>query len=182
MNPLTIYIDAELTAIKSNLNESQLISIGFVDETGTKTFYAELTEGYTQYQCCQYVIEEVLPLLDAPELSVELDCCAIYAKMTFEQMRAHLSIWLNQFDRPVKLRSNTPEYERHFVSRIFNIHRWPENLIPGVTHCLPMASPIQLLRYYQKAEVIFDDHKLRRNHALDNAKVMRLTMIGTEKT
>jgi hypothetical protein len=78
MRPIIIYLDTEYTAFKSNLNDIQLISIGLVDETGTKTFYAELTEGYTQSDCCQYVIEEVLPLLDASELSVELDYSAIY--------------------------------------------------------------------------------------------------------
>lgn len=178
MRPIIIYLDTEYTAFKSNLNDIQLISIGLVDETGTKTFYAELTEGYTQSDCCQYVIEEVLPLLDASELSVELDYSAIYARMTFEQIREHLSAWFKQFDGPIALRSERPDFKLHFLNRIFNEHRWPENVLPGITHCIPMASPMQLLIYDRRAEDIFDEQKLRRDHALDNAKVMRLTIIG----
>jgi hypothetical protein len=178
MSPMIIYLDNEYTALKSNLNDIKLISIGLVDETGTKTFYAELTEGYTQSDCCQYVIEEVLPLLDASELSMELDYSVIYARMTFEQIREYLSAWFKQFDGPIVLRSESPEFQLHFFNRIFNEHSWPQNLLPGITHCLPMASPMQLLIYNRRAENIYDDQKFRRDHALDDAKVMRLAMIG----
>jgi hypothetical protein len=180
MKPLIIFVDTEFTGIKPNLNDSQLISIGFVDETGSKTFYAELIEGYIQDQCCPFVIDEIIPLLDAPELPSELDFTAIYARMTAEQLSVHLAAWLNQFDRPIELRSDYPEFERHFVNRLFAGYQWPENLHPEVSHCMPMASPMELLRYYQRAEVICDAQKFRQHHALDDAKVMRLAMIGEE--
>lgn len=179
MRPMIIYVANQYAVVKANLNDMKLISIGLVDETGTKTFYAELTEGYTRSDCWQFVIEEVLPLLDATELPLELDYSAIYARMSFEQIREHLSAWFKQFDGPIALRSDSPELNLHFLNRIFNEHSWPENLLPGITDCLPMASPMQLFIYAKRAEDIFDDQKLRRDHALDEAKVMQLNNLKT---
>lgn len=178
MKPLIVYVDTEFTGMKPDLNDAQLISIGLIDETGTKTFYAELTGGYTQDQCCQFVIDEIIPLLDAPQLPRELDFTAIYARMTAEQVREYLAAWFMQFDRPIELRSDQPEFEWHFINRIFSGHPWPENLQTDVSQCLPMAGPMQLLRYYNRAEHICNAQKFRRHHALDDAKVMRLAVIG----
>ena len=178
MNPLIVYVDTEFTGIKRNLNDSQLISIGFVDETGDKTFYAELDGGYSRDQCSPFVIDEIIPLLDAPELPSELDYSAIYARMTADQVSVHLAAWFKHFDRPIELRSDYPDFEWHFVNRLLAEHPWPENLLPEVTHCCPTANPMQMLGYYQRAEMIFDEHKYRRHHALDDAKVMRLAMLA----
>lgn len=177
MKPLIIYVDTEFTGIKPNLNDSQLLSIGLVDESGTKTFYAEQDGVYTRDQCCPFVFDEILPLLDAPNLSGELTYSSVYAKMTADQIREHLTAWFKQFDRPIELRSDYPDFEWHFVNRLLAGHPWPENLLPEVTHCCPMANPMQLLRYYQRAEMIFDEQQYRRHHALDDAKVMRIAML-----
>lgn len=177
MKPIIIYVHTEFTGIKANLNHSQLISIGLVDETGTKTFYAEQDGVYTREQCCPFVFDEILPLLDAPNLSGELAYSSIYAKMTADQIREHLIAWFKQFDKPIELRSDYPDFEWHFVNRLFAGQPCPENLLAEVNHCCPTANPMQLLRYYQRVEMIFDKEKFRRHHALDDAKVMRLAML-----
>ena len=60
---MIIFFDTEFTSLHV---KSKLISIGLISEDG-REFYAEMTDTYLISHCSDWVKENVLPLLDAPE-------------------------------------------------------------------------------------------------------------------
>jgi len=66
---MRIFFDTEFTDLCA---KPKLISIGLVDETGERTFYAELTDTYEREDCGDFAIEIVLPLLDGGEACMTL--------------------------------------------------------------------------------------------------------------
>lgn len=65
---MRIFLDTEFTDLVGVVHDPALISIGLVTEDGRSSFYVELTNNYTEDVCSYFVIQNVLPLLDAPTL------------------------------------------------------------------------------------------------------------------
>lgn len=87
-----VFLDCEFT----NFDQPKLISIALVTEDGKHSFYAELTDTYKYADCSEFVIENVLPLLDAkeyspPEANVN---STVHAKMTFVQCSEYMKRWM----------------------------------------------------------------------------------------
>lgn len=92
---MKIYYDTEFTSLDENV-ESDLISAGFVAETGAE-WYAEISD-FNRYACSAFVMETVLPLLDA-----RLDQC-----MPGSLFSLKLCEWLRSFDVDIELISDHP--------------------------------------------------------------------------
>ena len=56
----TLYIDTEFTQLSA---ERRLISLALVDRDGSE-FYVELSDGWEEADCSEFVVEIVLPQLD----------------------------------------------------------------------------------------------------------------------
>ena len=118
----------------------RLISIGLVSEDG-REFYAELSDTYQASQCDQFVQEAVLP---------------------------RLGNWLEGFDEPVVLATDSLSWDWPWVHEIFcEPYTWPENL-DGKPLILNQSDEFNVA-----VENAFAGG-LRRHHALDDAKANRL--------
>lgn len=170
---MKVFIDTEFTDFK----DSKLISIALVTEDGERSFYAELTDNYTQDDCSYFVLETVLPLLDAPELPAEVDYKAVYARMTTEQCRHHLNAWFAAIQEPVRVASDSG-YDQDFLRALLN-DDWPA-MLDREPHYVAFGE-CGWLRYSARTDSYFEKHpKLRRHHAMDDAQVMRTVVLQIE--
>jgi hypothetical protein len=159
---MRIFFDTEFTSLGLAPN---LISIGLVDETG-RTFYAELSDTYSINQCSVFVRETVLPLLEGGEI-----------RMTLDQITVRLGGWLDDFNEPITLATDSLSWDWPWIRRIFAIPgTWPPNL-ESHPLLLTMNYLNDLEQFEAAKEQGFKDG-LRRHHALDDAKANRLGWIA----
>ena len=93
-----------------------------------------------------------------------------------------LGNWLEGFDQPVKLSTDSLDWDWPWIQELFSIPgTWPENLDgkPALLHDLIESNFSELL-----VEKVFANHmpKLRRHHALDDAKANRLAWLAWEQS
>lgn len=86
---LRIFFDTEFTGLTT---DAKLISVGLIDETGGRTFYAELSDTWRPDEVGDFARHTVLPLLGDPA-----------SRMTKQELGNRLTVWLASFDGPVKL-------------------------------------------------------------------------------
>jgi hypothetical protein len=77
---MRVYFDTEFTGLN---DDAGLISVGFVTADGGASFYAELTDTFSENQCSEFCRASVLPLLQGG------DC-----RMTLSQLQERLATWL----------------------------------------------------------------------------------------
>lgn len=172
---MKVFIDTEFTDFKN----SRLISIGLVTEDGERSFYAELTDNFTEADCSYFVLETVLPLLDAPELPSEMDYKRVYARMTVDQCRHHLASWFAAIQMPVQVVSDSG-YDQDFLRALLS-DNWPA-MLDREPHYVAFGE-CGWLRYSARTDSYFEKHpKLRRHHAMDDAQVMRTVVMQIEVT
>lgn len=171
---MRVYLDTEFT----QLNDGKLISLGLVSENSERTFYAELTDSYKLEDCSDFVVETVLPLLDAPDLPEKVSYRAVYAKMTRAQCREHLGYWIAAIQEPVQINSDAPNLDWPLFKELFAVHPWPAMLDPECRNCFPSALRQEL---YLAEEEKYYARSMRRHHALDDAIVMRHAAQAVEK-
>lgn len=156
-----IYFDSEFTELGI---DPRLISIGFVSEDGTQTFYAELTGTYQASDCSDFVREAVLPHLQGGE-----------ALMSMHELTLRLGNWLESFEQPVQLATDSLTWDWPWVQEIFSQPgTWPEN-VEGRPLILSQSPP-----FNRAVEVAFSTD-LRRHHALDDAKANRIGRLAQEE-
>ena len=111
---MLIFFDTEFTELGI---DPRLISIGLIAEDG-QTFYAELTDTYTQADCSHFAVEAVLPHLEGGN-----------ARMTMPELTLQLSNWLTAFKQPVILACDSLAWDWMWIQEIFYpIETWPVNL------------------------------------------------------
>lgn len=160
---MQIFFDTEFTSLDDF--SPDLISIGLINESGTRTFYAELTDTFTLPQCSSFVRETVLPLLEGGA-----------ARMTMHELTLRLGGWLDDFEEPVQLATDNGTWDWPFIERIFQTPgTWPENLAREPA----LLTMNYLLDYdaFAAATAIGDAFAaggLRQHHALDDARANRL--------
>ncbi len=149
-----IFLDTEFTELGLN---PKLISIGLVSLHG-ECFYAELTDTWRLDDCSQFVRIRVLPALDGQVL------------MTQAQLTLQLRNWIEQFQAPVTLVSDSEYWDWRWIGTIF--------AAPGSWPCNLAHQPFIMPSDAQLAEAIeqsYQQHRvLRRHHALDDARANRL--------
>ncbi|HUX62224.1 hypothetical protein [Sulfuricella sp.] len=165
---IRVFFDTEFTDL---IVDHQLIRIGLIDETGERTFYAELSDTYRLADVGDFAREAVLPQLEGGA-----------ALMTMDDLRERLKVWLEAFDWPVRLATDSLSWDWPWIQEIFTDYNvnydsphardsWPFNLD---------GKPLILTQdqaFNQAVERAFAEG-LRRHHALDDAKANRLAWIA----
>jgi len=158
---MLIFFDTEFTDLHW---EAKLISIGLVAEDG-QTFYAELSDTYHPKDCGDFARQVVLPLLEGGEMH-----------MTFHLLSSRLGNWIESFEVPVKLATDSLAWDWPWIENIFKSPGiWPANL-----HGKP-----EILLFDADAGELFNNALeqafaggLRQHHALDDAKANRIGWIA----
>jgi hypothetical protein len=163
---MLIFFDTEF----SDLNiDQRLISVGLVSE-GSREFYAELSDTYQRKECGAFTQEAVLPHLEGGE-----------AFMTMDELTLRLENWIEGFEQPVKLATDSLSWDWPWIQEIFYLpETWPENLDGKPALLLEM---IECSFFTNAIEQAFQNHvpRLRRHHALDDAKANRLAWLNSQK-
>lgn len=159
---MIIFYDCEFNDL---VQSPKLISIGFVS-ADSRTFYAELSDSYDFEECSEFVKEIVLPLLEGGE-----------ALMSRHQLRGRLKDWLEAFDEPVQLATDSLAWDWLLIQDLFREQKsWPAN-VDGHPVLLNMNYLVDFERFEPALEQAFASG-LRRHHALDDAKANRLGWIA----
>ncbi|MQY52453.1 3'-5' exoribonuclease [Rhodocyclus gracilis] len=159
---MLIFFDTEFTELGI---DPKLISIGLISEDGERTFYAELSDTYRLADVGDFARQEVLPQLEGGS-----------ALMTMSDLALGLGSWLESFEQPVQLATDSLAWDWPWIQEIFSGARtWPENLdgrpLLLTTNCLNDYD-----RFVEAVEEAF--RSLRRHHSLDDAKANRLGWIA----
>lgn len=160
---IRIFFDTEFTGL---VVDPKLISIGFVDETGERTFYAELCDTWRLDDVGDFARLAVLPRLEGGA-----------ALMTMQELGERLTAWLAAFGEPVKLATDSLSWDWPWIQEIFReLGIWPQNL-DGRPLLLTMNYLNNFDAFGPAVDVAFAGG-LRRHHALDDAKANRLGWIA----
>lgn len=155
---MILFFDTEFSDLRK---DNRLISIGLVDESGERSFYAEL-DSTERVELGEFVVAVVLPQLEGGA-----------ARMSMDELRVGLGAWIADFEEPVTLATDSAAWDWPWIPYIFENHEsWPKNL----------ARRPLILRQEDEFNLAIEKafaNGLRRHHALDDAKANRLGWIAT---
>ena len=155
---MLIFLDTEFTGLGQRW--PRLISIGLIDEDG-QTFYAELPPASYLPKVTEWVAANVLPLLDgAGAVQQGRDLCE------------HLASWIAERG-PAQVVTDAPNFDFRFLESMLS--PWPPNL--DRTPIVPKFDAEAGERFVNAIEKAFAQG-LRRHHALDDAKALRLAWLA----
>lgn len=159
---MRIFFDTEFSTLEAEITPF-LISAGFVSEDGRQEFYAEIVD-FPRDQCSQFVLEKVLPVLDAPESH----------RSTMVVFARRLADWLESFGEPVELHSDSPR-------------DWPiiAAVLGNLVHALPLSTVVTRDRTFDALETEYrfwqqQENRGKQHHALHDARCMRLMRLASE--
>ncbi len=156
---IEIYFDTEFTSLESL--QPSLISIGCVTKSHGH-YYAEV-EGVDVSKCSQFVIDQVLPLLDSE-------------KIEMHNITLALGNWIESLKEECILVTDAPYYDLPLFCNIFlTPGTWPENLRKDYKK-IGFKSHSELLKFHESRKQKFNDTDFRQHHALDDAIVMMNTL------
>lgn len=163
---IKVFLDCEFTEFE----QPKLISLALVTEDNDHSFYAELTDTYLITDCSEFVVNTVLPLLDAKLIKQPLiDYTHVHAQMTFDECRFHLMKWLEKTDAQLSIYNDAPHFDFSLLSNFFT-EKWPDRLS---LYCETIvASTIDGQERYDKTTLELFENGFRQHHSLDDAKVM----------
>lgn len=158
---MNVFLDTEFTGLGQP--SPRLISIGLVAEDG-RSFYAELAPENYMDTITPWVVANVLPLLDGGECVMQPD-----------ELRQRLVAWIGGLGS-VRIDCDLKDYDMAFLRAILD--PWPTNVDPN-------ARTLQFnfdrgTRFANAIEKAFAKGKLRRHHALDDAKANRLGWMAAQ--
>lgn len=159
---MLIFFDTEFSDLSV---DSRLVSIGLVSEDGEHEFYAELSDTYEIDDCGEFTKLTVLPLLEGGS-----------ARMTMRELALRLGSWLEGFEQPVTLATDSLAWDWPWIQKIFGeIGTWPANLVMQPL----LLNMNYLVEYDNFVEALEKAHReLRWHHSLDDAKANRLGWIA----
>lgn len=161
--PGRIFFDTEFTGLVA---DAKLISIGLVDATGERTFYAELSDTWEQKDTSDFVRKVVLPQLEGGA-----------ALMPMATLGERLVTWLKAFNEPLQLATDSLAWDWRWLQEVFHAHgRWPANV-----ETRPLLLTMNYVNHYDAFEMAVEAAfaaGLRRHHSLDDAKANRLGWIA----
>lgn len=161
---MRIFFDTEFTGLVSNC---KLISIGFVDETGDRSFYAELSDTWSSSDLGDFAAQTVVPLLDGQASLVSM-----------AELRQRLTAWFAGFDRSVRLATDSLAWDWRWMQEIYSsADTWPVNVEKR-----PLLLTMNYLLDFDEFESAVESafaNGLRRHHALDDAKANRLGWLAS---
>lgn len=159
-----IFFDTEFTGLTV---DPKLISIGLIDETGERTFYAELSDTWRLDDVSdEFVRAAVLHQLEGGA-----------ALMTMHELGERLTAWLEEFGEPVQLATDSLGWDWPWIQEVFHeFCAWPAN-VDGKPLLLTMNYLNDYDAFNHAVEKAFASG-LRRHHALDDAKANRVGWIA----
>lgn len=155
---MRVFFDTEFTELGI---DPRLISIGLISEDGQRDFYAELSDTYTIDDCGDFARLAVIPKLTGAEV-----------RMSLAELGDHLYAWLTAFGEPITLATDSLAWDWPWIQEIFYDRAWPENVAP--TPEIVGQTP----EFARAVEAAVMGYRLRRHHALDDAKANRLAWIA----
>ena len=165
-----VFLDTEFTYLAET---ASLISIGLITADGDRSFYAELSDTYIQEECSDFVLQEVLTLLDAKPIVDPVNYKHIYARMGLAETSQHLNSWFAALIDPVQVWSDAPNHGWRYIQQIFSANGLPYNLLATPNAILGEDTSANA-RYLNTVEREYSLNILKRHHALHDAKAMRL--------
>ncbi len=166
---INVFLDTEFTDLSK---PGALVSIGLINEEGDRTFYAELTDTYSRPACSEFVLMNVLPLLDARPLVEQQTHQNIHAEMSLAETQKHLIRWFEEQIDPIQIWCDSPHYDWFYFQEIFplvfpsNVIQTPKSVFVGDALLMALFET----RVVQEYRV----RRLTRHHALNDAKAVRL--------
>lgn len=151
-NQINLYLDTEFTSLDDD--NAKLISIALV-ANDSLFYYAELSDTWCRGDCSEFVLSNVLPLLE----NTQAVC------RTTKQVRQELRDWINGLGGRCQVFSDNPSYDGRFLTWLWEFEEWPEHLDDHVYLC----------------EVPPNYPDLRRHHALDDARAMHRFEIAPKR-
>ena len=108
---MIVYIDTEFTDLYADNGPIRLISAAFVAENDEE-FYFELTDGYQEIDCSEFVLANVLPHLN-------------HIKYGHTAARAAIKLknWCESLTGPIQFASDAPRYDIELLSELLNVHK-----------------------------------------------------------
>ncbi len=157
--PFTVFLDTEFTNLESV--SPRLISVGMGAEDG-REFYVELSDNYQTHECSDFVIQNVLPLLEGGD-----------ALMQSARAASRLKVWIESLgDVEVVLRTDAPRYDWILIAELLQFYGfWPANLRRkyGTVYFEEFD---QQTRYQDAIAAYLKDRGSRQHHALVDARCM----------
>lgn len=156
-----VWFDTEFTTIDKENGVQTLISIGCVAQDGNE-LYLELSDTWHSANCSEWVVANVLPLLQGGEYRV-----------TEAELAVRLKDWIEWLtDKEVVLRSDCPSLDWPWVEQLFQFHGcWPKNLRKKCG-TIYFNHDIQIRRYEDGLNFYWKANGARRHHALVDARSM----------
>lgn len=168
---IRIFVDTEFTRLPipaewdpDPLQHIQLISIGLIDEAGSRSFYSELGDGWSKDDCSEFTINTVIQLLESGE-----------ALRTMEQLKVEFLAWVKSFNDKVVF------YCDFLVDWLF---------VKALLEGRSIDMDYELISYWAPDEQIAHDWMLAcyfnpvtrpQHHALNDAMGLRETWLKTGK-
>ncbi len=169
--PFTVFLDTEFTNLKSV--SPGLISVGLVAEDGREC-YVELSDNFEIHECSDFVVQNVLPLLEGGDV-----------RMSASQAASKIKEWVESLgDAEVVLRTDAPRYDWVLIAELFHFYGcWPANLRRKYSTVF-FETENQTNRYLMATANYWKDRSARQHHALDDARCMLFAWkfaLGKEK-
>lgn len=155
---MIVFFDTEFTTLNKN-GIRKLISIGCVAQNG-REFYAELVDTYHEGLCSEWVIRNVLPLLQGGEY-----------RMPEADFAVRLKNWVEGLtDKELIFRSDNPGVDWPWVEQLFTFYGcWPKNMRRKYG-AIYFNHDYQIRRYQNALGEYWKEHSARQHHALVDAR------------
>lgn len=161
---MLVFLDTEFTGLTQ---DAKLISIGLVNESGERTFYAELSDTWQQNDASEFAKHEVIPLLTGDAAH----------SMSMRELGDRLHAWIMGFADSVVLATDSLNWDWPWIVGIFDQHgSWPQNIDHE-----PLLLTMNYLNDFDEFESTVKAAfvgGLRQHHALDDAQANRLGWIA----
>ncbi|KRP49873.1 hypothetical protein TU75_15160 [Pseudomonas poae] len=126
---MKLFLDCEFTQLN---RDTKLISLALVSEAGHE-YYVELTDTYQVGDCSDFVIHNVLPLLDLAE----------HGK-TLVEAQSSLLAFLSNLEGPLEVCSDAPDWDWDLFCQLAYVnHRWPANVVNRATNLILIFRHLQ---------------------------------------
>lgn len=99
--------------------------------------------------------------------------------MTLAETCLHLNYWFAALIDPVQVWSDAPNHDWRYIQQLFNTTGLPYNLL-ATPNAILGEDTSDNARYQNTVEREYSKNNLKRHHALDDAKAMRLAWLAAK--
>lgn len=126
---MKLFLDCEFSQLNQ---DTKLISLALVSEAGHE-YYVELKDTYVTVDCSDFVIQNVLPLLDLARHG-----------QTLVEAQTSLLAFLSILEGSLEICSDAPEWDWDFFCQLAYVnHRWPANVANRPTNLIVLFKHLE---------------------------------------